>query len=133
MNSFGTGGGGGGAGAGAGGGVTTAGGGGGAGAAGAGAGGGGGAGAGGGGGAGAAGAGAEATVATGRFGQPVRRSVRGKHMSRIRAGLSRVRMGVVSSVRTSVTRIGPKRMKFLLPKGWENPLRAPTGLPGLCL
>src|SRR5215510_1178835 len=89
MYSFGAGGGGG---AGAGGGAATGGGGGagagGGGVPGAGGGGGGGAGAGGGG----AGAGAEATVVTGRFGQPVSNTDRARQDSTSIAGLNRVRM-----------------------------------------
>src|SRR6188474_143929 len=91
MNSAG---GGGGVGVGAGGGATATGGGAGAGAAGAGAGaGGGGAGGGGAGaGGGATGAGAEATVATGRFGQPVRSTARTRHDNTSTTGLNRVSM-----------------------------------------
>src|SRR6185436_14955902 len=94
-------GGGGGAGAGAGGGATAtgAGAGSGAGAAGAGAGGAGGGGAGAGGG--ATGAGAEATVATGRFGQPVRSTARTRHDNTSITGLNRVSMSVAPSIRGS--------------------------------
>src|SRR6186713_458180 len=80
MYSFGAGGG---AGAGAGGGATTTGGGG----AGAGA-----------GATGAGGGGGDATVATGRFGQPVRNSARARHENKSTAGLNRVCMSVVPSV-----------------------------------
>src|SRR5580765_2886970 len=96
MNSLG---GGGGVGAGVGGGATATGGGAGAGAAGAGSGAGGGGGGGGAGAGGATGAGAEATVATGRFGQPVRNTARTRHDNTSIAGLNRVSMSVTPSVR----------------------------------
>src|SRR5262245_15964947 len=95
MNSLGAGGGGG---AGAGGGATAAGGGGGGGGGGVGAAGAGGGGGGGGAGAGGAGAGADATVATGRFGHPVRNRANARQEKRKIAGLNRVSMCVVPSV-----------------------------------